>query len=64
MANGEINGCGTRVALYYMFSYTLVVTLVFLNLFVAIVLDNFDILNKKENDLLSAKNMNRLKKCW
>ncbi len=64
LATGEIKGCGTRTAVVFVFSFTLLVTLVFLNLFVAIVLDNFEDINKKDNDLLNEKNMKRLKRCW
>jgi hypothetical protein len=64
LATGKINGCGKRTAEVYIFSFTLLVSLVFLNLFVAIVLDNFDDMNKKDNELLNDKNMKWLKRCW
>jgi len=40
------------------------VSLVFLNLFVAIILKNFEDLNSKENQLLTDANMKHLRECW
>ena len=39
-------------------------SIVFLNLFVAIILQSFEEMQKKENQLLNDKNMEKLRECW
>lgn len=52
------------MATLYLFSFNLIVPIVFLNLFVAIILQSFDDMQKKENQLLKDKNMDHLRQCW
>lgn len=47
-----------------MISFSLIVNIVFWNLFVAIILNNFEEVNKKESKLLTDKNMETLRLCW
>ena len=42
----------------------MIVIVLFLNLFIAIVLESFSEMNKRESQLLSDKNMDHLRKCW
>jgi len=47
-------GCGNRsVAMSYFFSFIVVFTLIFLNLFIAIILQGFEDTNKKHSKLIS-----------
>ena len=43
-----INGCGTGIAYAYFVSFTLIVSFVFVNLFVAVILEGFDASNALE----------------
>jgi len=57
-------GCGSSLARYYFFSFNIVVTMVFLNLFVAIILQSFEDLNKEENRLLNEKSVEHFRSIW
>jgi len=57
-------GCGSDLAKVYFFSFSIVVTLIFLNLFVAIILQGFEDMNKKENQILNDKNVEHFRSCW
>jgi hypothetical protein len=46
---GEPNGCGTSAAIFYFISFLLIVTFIFLNLFIAIILEGFTVSNESEN---------------
>ena len=49
-ANGGIpHGCGSPVSLVFFVSFLLVVTFIFLNLFIAIILEGFAKTNEAEN---------------
>lgn len=49
-ANGGIpNGCGTGFSIMFFVSFLLIVTFVFLNLFIAIILEGFATTNEAEN---------------
>ena len=50
-----LNGCGSNAAFPFMFAFTLVVTLVFFNVFIAVLLENFSDEGDTEvrNDILS-----------
>lgn len=43
---GEVNGCGTSIAYIYFIAFQLVVTIIFLNLFVAVILQGFSSSNE------------------
>ena len=62
--NGEINLCGSDWTILYILSFNVVVSIVFMNLFVAIILQNFSDLNAQENQLLNENNMEHLRQCW
>ena len=50
IANGTPVGCGAgNLPILYFFSFSIIVPLIFLNLFVAIILEGFEETNKKEN---------------
>jgi hypothetical protein len=49
-ANGGVpNGCGSMFAIFYFVSFMLVVTMIFLNLFIAIILEGFGTTNEAES---------------
>ena len=59
----EINGCGAGlIAFVYIYSFTLLVSFVILNLFVAIVLEAFE--KSNEGDILSPSDMSHFTQCW
>jgi hypothetical protein len=40
--NGEVmNGCGSMISILYFYSFTVIVSQIFLNLFIAIIIDSF-----------------------
>ena len=53
-ANGGRGDCGSRLALPYFISYTIVATFVFINLVVAVILENFTALGSLNADLVST----------
>ena len=53
-AHGGRGDCGTRLALPYFISYTIVATFVFINLVVAVILENFTALGSLNADLVST----------
>ena len=59
-----LNGCpgGTFATYAYFYSFTLLVSYVVLNLFVAVVLEAFD--NSKESDILSADDLESFTRLW
>jgi len=65
VANGhEPVGCGTHIAKAYFLSFSIVVTMIFLNLFVAIILQGFEDMNKRENQILNDKNVEKFRRVW
>ena len=63
--NGNVHdGCGDSIAYAFMLTYTIIVSLAVLNLFVAIILQNFEDLHNKDNFLINEKSMNHLRNCW
>jgi Ion transport protein len=46
---GEINGCGTSVSFVYFMLFHLFVSVIFLNLFVAVILNGFSNSNEEES---------------
>ena len=64
-ANGyETYGCGTLVAYPYHISFQLVVTFIFLNLFIAIILEGFDNSNRAELMKVNASSVRAFMDVW
>jgi hypothetical protein len=58
-------GCGSfRGSVLYFYSYLLVVKLVFLNLFVAVILDGFDVVSLQESRTLNSDVLERVREAW
>ena len=53
-AYGGAGDCGSRLALPYFVSYTIVATFVFINLVVAVILENFTALGNIKPELVST----------
>lgn len=62
--NFETVGCGEVYATYFFTSFILIVQLIFLNLFIAIILQGFDFMNKKANRILKDEVLNDYKAQW
>lgn len=59
----ELNGCGGTISMYfYFYSFTLIVSFVVFNLFVAVVLEAFD--NHKEGEILSPSDLEEFTSVW
>eukprot|EP00753_Platysulcus_tardus_P018827 PLAT7020.31.p2 GENE.PLAT7020.31~~PLAT7020.31.p2 ORF type:complete len:315 (-),score=176.44 PLAT7020.31:71-982(-) len=59
-----LNGCGSPVAYAYFISFTLIVTFVMVNLFIAVILDQFAELVHDEEHVLSSEQMEEFKEAW
>lgn len=57
-------GCGEPLALHYMISFQIVFAIIFLNLFVAVILEGFDETSKLEDANLSEFYMSQFKMHW
>jgi len=57
-------GCGTDFGTFYFVSFNIVVTMIFLNLFVAIILQSFEDLHKKEHQILNDKSVENFRSIW
>ena len=63
--NGKkTNECGYSAAWIYFYLYTLIVGLVFLNLFVAIILEGFNDINAKDKQILNDDSVERFRQVW
>jgi len=57
---GEPNGCGSRLtALFYFISFILIVSLIFLNLFIAIILEGFSKSSRAENMRIKEEHLRK-----
>jgi hypothetical protein len=64
-ANGGIvNGCGTSVSFVYFMLFHLMVTVIFLNLFVAVILNGFSNSNEEESFQIFKVQIEKFKKIW
>ena len=64
-ANGkEPNECGVPYAWIFFYAFTLITPLIFLNLFVAIILQGFSEINDKELKVLNEDNVNNFRRIW
>lgn len=65
MENGEkTTGCGSSAGTVYFITYLLMVPLIFLNLFIAIILEGFAETSNKENNLIEKEDIDKFIKCW
>jgi len=65
MENGmQTNGCGSYSAIIYMVSFYMMVPLIFLNLFVAVILEGFEQTSKNENLAIQKNHLERFIACW
>lgn len=61
----QINGCGDALIAYlYFISFMIVVSFVFLNLFIAIILESFDSSNAEESMLIGSDTINVFNELW
>jgi len=64
-ANGGIvNGCGTSASFVYFMLFHLMVTVIFLNLFVAVILNGFSNSNDEESFQIFKVQIEKFKKIW
>jgi len=61
---GQTVGCGSAYGQVFFTSFILIVQLIFLNLFIAIILQGFDFMNKKANMILKDEVLNDFKEQW
>eukprot|EP00941_MAST-03F_sp_MAST-3F-sp1_P000668 g668.t1 len=59
-----MDGCGTTASYYYWISYTTIVSFIFLNLFIGVVLDGFDESSKDEYSSLSNEYKAQFVNMW
>eukprot|EP00347_Sterkiella_histriomuscorum_P005312 403357086 len=63
--NGEqAYGCGSNAGFIFFTSYFLVVPLIFLNLFIAIILQGFEDMNQKEMILIKEDQLEQFRNAW
>ena len=59
------SGCGSKYTAYFYFiSYTMIVTFIFLNLFIAIILEGFDDTNEAENMPVQEHDIHTFQLAW
>jgi len=65
MANdGKPNGCGTSFSYMFFVLFQLIVSIIFLNLFVAVILNGFTNSNEEEGFEIFKTNLAHFKKTW
>lgn len=65
LANGgKPNGCGSSFAYLYFVLFQLIVSIIFLNLFVAVILNGFTNSNEEEGFEVFKNNILNFKKVW
>ena len=57
-------GCGNRAGIGFFIFYYLMVPLIFLNLFIAIILEGFTETSTKINDLIPEEHLEGFRDCW
>ena len=60
----ELGNCGTWFAVPYFISFQILGSFVFLNLVVAVILENFTSMSSRNPDLISAADLDRFKEGW
>lgn len=61
---GEPNGCGSAFSYLYFVLFTLIVSIIFLNLFVAVILNGFTSSNEEEGISKFKEKIDKVKKVW
>ena len=61
---GEPNGCGSAFSYLYFVLFTLIVSIIFLNLFVAVILNGFTSSNEEEGISKFKEKIAKVKKIW
>lgn len=61
---GQPNGCGSVVAYFYFICFHLLVTTIFLNLFIAVILNGFINSNEEESFEIIKDHIEKFKKNW
>lgn len=65
MTNGmQTQQCGTKYAVIFFLGYFLMVPLIFLNLFIAIILEGFEQTSSKVNNLIQEEDLEKFRECW
>ena len=65
MANGgQPNGCGTSISYIYFILFQIIVNFIFLNLFIAVILNGFSNSNEEEGFEIFKSNIGVFKKLW
>ncbi len=60
-----VTGCGsTATAVFYFLSFMIIVSFIFLNLFIAIILEGFGDSNNAENMRVSEESLEEYQECW
>ncbi|XP_062855053.1 calcium channel, voltage-dependent, L type, alpha 1S subunit, b [Trichomycterus rosablanca] len=62
-APGEENTCGTNFAVFYFLSFNMLCSFLIINLFVAVIMDNFDYLTR-DWSILGPHHLDEFKKIW
>lgn len=62
--NGEPNGCGSAFSYLYFVLFTLIVSIIFLNLFVAVILNGFTSSNEEEGISKFKEKLEKVKLIW
>ena len=62
---GQPQGCGSRIsAVGFIFTFVLFVSLIFLNLFIAIILQGFDETSQREKTQFNSDTMDNFREVW
>jgi|LauGreDrversion4_2_1035121.scaffolds.fasta_scaffold109448_2 hypothetical protein len=60
----QTNGCGSMAGIIFFISYFLMVPLIFLNLFIAIILEGFEQTNQRVNNLIPEEELEKFRDHW
>ena len=63
-SGGKLRECGSKIGYLYFNSFVLLVSLIFLNLFIAIILKGFDDMNQKNSMVLQEDDLEHFKETW
>lgn len=61
---GEPNGCGTQFSFLYFILFQIIVNFIFLNLFIAVILNGFSNSNEEEGFAVFKNNIALFKHLW
>ena len=60
----QTNGCGSTAGIIYFMTFYFMVPLIFLNLFIAIILEGFEQTSKKESSAIQEEDMDQIMRVW